>query len=267
MNPLWPEHYRAVCRRHGDLVAVLESGTGRLALVFRHTPLPLIEESEVWVREIRDLTRAVMSDLRRAGLRRRYLVLQGRPPREARTILRMWTCRYDGDPERRGAILKAIERHLEDQRFVAARQRIASPLPQELAAYLARGGQNVELRALSTWYSEMIDCWIDAEPAVRRQLILRTHQWIIDRVLASAEAHAPILAELGDAGPLARSLEELVPPHEAGRWTPWIASLLSELRRALGWPSSRRGEPWMRHLFVVPSLIPVPAIGDGVSTA
>src|SRR6266478_3953764 len=53
MASVFAERYAQACRRHPDLVAVHESPNGDIALVLRHTFVPLPEEHAAWRRAAR----------------------------------------------------------------------------------------------------------------------------------------------------------------------------------------------------------------------
>ena len=38
--------------------------------------------------------------------------------------------------------------------------------------------------SLPTWYLGLVPYWMDAKPGLKCRLLLHTHEWIIDRVLA-----------------------------------------------------------------------------------
>ena len=56
---------------------------------------------------------------------------------------------------------------------------------------------------LVTWYLGLIPHWTSAGPRLRTRLLLRTHQWIVERIVAPAASLAAVLAPFGLAdGPL-----------------------------------------------------------------
>src|SRR5205807_5979018 len=67
MVSVFAERYAQACRRHPDLVAVHESPNGDIALVLRHTFVPLPEEHAEWRRAPRPAARDPLGDLRGAG--------------------------------------------------------------------------------------------------------------------------------------------------------------------------------------------------------
>src|SRR5437660_7825915 len=89
------ERFAQACRRHPDLVAVHESPNGDIALVLRHTFVPLPEEHAEWRRATRAAARDALDDLRGAGFGGNVLVAQWLPlPRLPRI--------FDPRPRRRG---------------------------------------------------------------------------------------------------------------------------------------------------------------------
>jgi hypothetical protein len=108
------------------------------------------------------------------------------------------------------------------------------------------------------WYREMSPTWLGAEPLVRRQLILRTHRWIVERALAcTSEGSTEPLADLAPGAALATALTATVPPDELPRWRTWIRLVVNDLRRALSWPAAERSQAWTRWLFLIPYSIPI----------
>ena len=57
---MWLDGYTVLCRECPDLVAVYESSGGRLALLLRHTPVPLIQEYGAWRAETRKAARIIV---------------------------------------------------------------------------------------------------------------------------------------------------------------------------------------------------------------
>ncbi len=106
---------------------------------------------------------------------------------------------------------------------------------------------------LAEWYLALASCWLDAEPPLRRRLILETHDWIADRVFEpGAAAWRRALTELNPGGVLERRLVALIPPDELPTWRPWPGRVALELRRALGRPHAERDEAWAHSLFLIP---------------
>jgi hypothetical protein len=106
------------------------------------------------------------------------------------------------------------------------------------------------------WYLGLTPHWIGGTPR-RCQLLLRTHEWIVDRILAPEVTLPAAVADLHPDGALARALIELVPPDETEGWRQFIRLVVAKLRRALLQPVTRRDEAWVRWLFLIPYTIPM----------
>src|SRR5438105_15391520 len=78
-GPMWLDRYSAVCQECPDLVAVYEAPDGRIALLLRHTLVPLPEEFVSLRRTTRSAARAAADKLRAAGFRGGLMVLQWQP--------------------------------------------------------------------------------------------------------------------------------------------------------------------------------------------
>jgi len=107
----------------------------------------------------------------------------------------------------------------------------------------------------------MAPLWLRLQPEVRRQLVLQTHVWIIERV-QTHDTCPPPADDLSPDGALAHRLERLVPPGERARWRPWIDVVLAKLGRALERAPERRDRRWLRGLFLVAYYVP-PPVGHG----
>ena len=105
---------------------------------------------------------------------------------------------------------------------------------------------------LALWYLGLIPHWTAAGSRVRGRLLLRTHAWIVDRVLAPRATVAAAAADLGPDGALECALTALVPPGETGRWRPFIRVVVADLRHALLRPVTERNEAGLRWLFLIP---------------
>jgi len=104
----------------------------------------------------------------------------------------------------------------------------------------------------------MAPCWLAVESPVRRRLILRTHHWIVERVLLPiARGEPPAAADLGPTGRLVCRLVRVVPPGELDLWKAWIRLTIGDLQSALVCPADRRTEAWVRWLFHIPYSVPV----------
>jgi len=310
---MWAPTFEAVCRENPELVAVFESPHGRLALLLRHTLVPLPHERTRWSAETRLVANVLTKALRSAGNSDAPVVLQWRPLRQVVHILRRWPCRYDADPARRAELSEIAIARLGDRRRAAVlgsegredapvrredapvrcddapvgREdapvryapasigpevplgRAEAPLLASVTSPRVAGGADAGPvdQALIAWYRNMAPTWLGAEPIVRRQLILRTHRWIVECVFApgdgstDAPTQAPALStvvdQLAPTGQLAQALVATVPAGELPRWKLWIRLVLADLRRALSWPASERNGAWGRWLFLIPYSIPV----------
>lgn len=261
---MWEERFVEICRRHPDVVAVYESAHGRLGLLLRQTLVPLGVERVEWLSETRATSRAFIGDLRTAGFAGGTVVLQWLPVADVARILARWIRRWDGDPTRRASITAGVERAVAEQVFLDT--RTTSVLPptvskRDLDPRTPRALDETGLETLKAWYEMMAPCWLAIQPARRRRLVLQTHVWIAERVLAdSGESPATALAELGSDGPLARALARLVPGAETATWRLWSDLVRADLERALRLPR-RRSQAWARWLFLIPYSVPVPRRG------
>jgi len=249
---MWSRDLALACRRHPDLVAAYQAPDGRLALLLRQTLLPLVEERGHWLNDTRRVARAAVTSLRAAGQAQDVTVLQWRRLEEVAHILACWTCRYLGDPVRYAQLADIVTAFLDDRVSNGTPPGSRRPLGWRLDS---------ETLALSPtllrWYRDMVPCFLEAEPPVRRRLILRTHRWIVERVLAPmARGQHAGAEELGPRGRLAWILVRVVPRGDLDAWTPWIRLVLGDLQRALTWPAGRRTEAWARWLFAIPYSIP-----------
>ena len=115
----WAAHHADICRRHRNVIGVWESPDGdSYALLLRDTLVPLRYESRVWLKHTRATARAIMRELRLAGLRQRFVVLQWRPLEAIAEVLETWFCRYDADPARREQHARFVATELADRRFL-----------------------------------------------------------------------------------------------------------------------------------------------------
>lgn len=250
---MWSAEFAGVCARHADLAAVHESATGTLALVLRHTILPLPEERPGWLAETRGAACGTLRDLRDAGFMGRSVVAQWLPVQRLGQIFDAWPCRWEGDPVRAAQLRDVVRRVLADQRFVATWR-----------AWRCRAAPAFEPTSISRWYHAMAPTWLGIQPELRRQLVLQTHLWIMERVL-DRDAWPPPAADLAEDGSFAHRLERLVGPDDRPRWDPWIATVRAELARELTCAPERRGERWTRRLFRTAWRVPPPAVAESAS--
>ncbi|HEV8643782.1 MAG TPA: hypothetical protein VGV13_22170 [Methylomirabilota bacterium] len=249
---MWTSAHTAVCRRHPDLIAVHQGTDGETALLLRQTFLPLPEERGHWLADTCRVARAVINDLRAAGLTGPISVLQWRSARNAAPILRRWTCRYDGDPERRAQLTDIARTRLADEGWPASPP---SALPGEPVTPDWRPSSRLRF---VDWYRDMTPSWLEVEPALRRQLILCTHRWVVERVLIPmSRGELPATDDLQPTGRLSWMLVRTIPVEELELWKPWIRLVRADLQRALSWALGKRTESWIRWLFLIPYAIPM----------
>ena len=261
---MWDDRFLEVCRRHPDVIAVYESRHGRLGLLLRQTLVPLGAERLAWLTETRATVRAFIADVRGAGFAGGIVVLQWLPAPDVARIVARWVRRWDGDPARRSVITASVERAVADQTYMNERaESQVTPVtpPTSSSVRVPRALDETGLAALKAWYEMMAPCWLAIQPARRRRLVLQTHVWIAERVLADSNAGADTaLAELAADGPLARALARLVPGAETATWRLWSELVRADLERALRVPR-RRSQAWARWLFLIPYSVPVPRRG------
>jgi hypothetical protein len=104
---------------------------------------------------------------------------------------------------------------------------------------------------LLLWYLGLTPHWTSVESRTECRLLLRTHEWIADRVLAADVGLAAAIADLTPGGPLTAALLALAGP-EADARRPFIDAVVANLRHALLLPVARRNEAWLRWLFLIP---------------
>ncbi len=248
---MWNGELASVCRRHPDLVAIYEAPDGGLALLLRQTLVPLHEERGRWFNETRRAARAVVTSLRAAGVTDDVSVLQWRQLADVAAVLTGWLCRYLGDPERCAQLSDIVGARLVD------REPSAVSPPRAGGEERLPGAPPISSTLLD-WYRDMAPCWLAVEPEVRRRLIIRTHLWIVERVLSPmARGAEPVAEDLGPSGRLVWRLVRIVPPGELDVWRAWIRLTITDLQRALAWPAGRRSQAWVRWLFDIPYSIPV----------
>lgn len=262
---MWDERFVEVCRRHPDVIAVYESAHGRLGLLLRQTLVPLGVERMTWLTETRTTARAFIADIRAAGFAGGTVVLQWLPAADVARIVARWVRRWDGDPTRRSAITAGVERVVADQTFLNRRREPAAtpvPAPTSSNGRATSALDETGLASLKAWYETMAPCWLAIQPARRRRLVLQTHVWIAERVLADPAASIrPALEDLVPDGMLAQSLLRLVPGAEGAAWRLWIDVVRADLERAMHHPRALRSQAWARWLFLIPYSLPVPRRG------
>lgn len=250
---MWSEHLTLVCGRHPDVVAAYVAPDGRLALLLRQTLVPLPEERGRWLNDTRRTARAAVTSLRAAGVAEDVTVLQWRRLEDIAHVLTCWRCCYLADPARREQLADIVATRLVDR---------AAEEPAVPGSRQAEAGAGLDTLVASPplvrWYRDMAPCWLDVEPPIRRLLILRTHRWIVERVLDPiARGERPTVEDLAPTGRLAATLARVLPRGEVEAWQPWIRLTLADLERAMAWPAARRSSAWVRWLFMIPYSIPV----------
>jgi hypothetical protein len=262
---MWDERFVEVCRRHPDVIAVYESAHGRLGLLLRQTLVPLGVERLTWLTDTRATARAFIADLRAEGFAGGTVVLQWLPAADVARIVARWVRRWDGDPARRSAIIAGVERAVADQTFLDRRAEGAvtpTPAPTGSDGRVPRALDETGLAALKAWYETMAPCWLAIQPARRRRLVLQTHVWIAERVLADpGSSIQSAFEDLVPGGRLSEALGRLVPGAETAAWRLWIDVVRTDLERALHHPRARRSQAWARWLFLIPYSVPVPRRG------
>jgi hypothetical protein len=254
---MWSERFADACRDHPDLAAVFESSSGALALLLRHTLVPLEQEHEMWLVATRGSSRQILRHLRAAGLRGAVRVVQWLPLSEANEIMGTWICRLDRDAARRAQLHEVARRHVQDERFLAAcvGRSHASGAVAQLSALEASG----DWAPLARWYRSMTDSWRTVEPGQRRLLVLTTHEWVAAHLMRDLRAASIDPRDLEDGGALGRALRGCLPADQLDDWSGWIQLVLGDLRQALRRPVAARNQPWARWLFLIPYSIPAPA--------
>src|SRR5207245_307975 len=160
----------------------------------------------------RAAARDVIDDLRGAGFEGDVVVAQWLPVHRLVRIFDDWPRRWEGDPVRAAQLRRVVRQLAADHRFLAWRSA-------ERRRLRPRGRR--EPPSVSGWYCAMAPVWLGLAPEVRRQLVLQTHVWIIERVQVP-DACPPPDDDLVPDGALAHRLERLVPADDRARWRPWI---------------------------------------------
>ena len=77
----------------------------------------------------------------------------------------------------------------------------------EMKRLMARVSRETSRRDLVAWYLDLSSFWLGTRPPLRRRLLLRTHQWIAERVMSEDRELTAVAQELEPDGALARALE------------------------------------------------------------
>ena len=256
---MWLDRYSAVCQECPDLVAVYEAPDGRIALLLRHTLVPLPEEFVSLRRTTRSAARAAADKLRAAGFRGGLMVLQWQPLGTAAAVMRDRPCRYEADTARRAQLAAVAERYAADERYLARQlqsRRHPSRRPLGAPPPFAASG---ELHGLQSWYDAMAPSWLSIEPLLRRALVLKTHRWIAEHILipaADGRTPAPEIRETIAA--LGEALIEMIPPDDRGVWSVWVGLVVGDLERAMRRPSTDWNQGWARWLLLIAYSVPIP---------
>ncbi len=149
-----------------------------------------------------------------------------------------------------GGGLRRQRRHAVSLRPVAACRPGRKPIPPRRGCTPAPSGGLPP--SLLTWYLGLIPYWMGGRPRLKTRLLLRTHQWIVDRILAPEVDFAAAAADLTPDGALTRVLTDFLPTEDGARWQRFVRMLVAELQQALLLPVTRRNEAWVRWLFLVP---------------
>jgi hypothetical protein len=142
-------------------------------------------------------------------------------------------------------------------RLSAKGAKVTEAVDPEIRQMMASVAQRHLDTDLAHWYVELAPCWLAAKPRLRRRLLLRTHQWIAERVLGSDADASAAADDLAPEGALVRALSVLVPDEEREQWRHWIRLVVGDLRRALLRPRAERNAAWAHWLFLIPYGIPL----------
>lgn len=255
---MWLDRYSAVCRECPDLVAVYEAPDGRVALLLRHTLVPLPEEFASLRRTTRSAARAAADKLRAAGFHGGFMVLQWQSLGTAAAIMRDWPCRYEADAARRAQLVAVAERYAADERYLARQLSRRRPTPRPLGAPppFATSG---ELHRLQSWYDAMAPSWLSIEPLLRRALVLKTHRWVAEHILIPAADGRTTGLEIRETiAALGEALIELIPPDDRETWSVWVGLVVGDLERAMRRPSVDWNQAWARWLLLIAYSVPIP---------
>jgi len=256
---MWLDRYSAVCQECPDLVAVYEAPDGRIALLLRHTLVPLPEEFVSLRRTTRSAARAAADKLRAAGFRGGLMVLQWQPLGTAAAVMRDWPCRYEADAARRAQLTAVAERYAADERYLARQlqsRRPPTPRPLGTPPPFAASG---ELHGLQSWYDAMAPSWLSIEPLLRRALVLKTHRWVAEHILIpAADGRTPALEIRATVATLGETLVEMIPPDDRGVWSVWVGLVVGDLERAMRRPSADWNQAWARWLLLIAYSVPIP---------
>ena len=256
---MWLDRYSVACQECHDLVAIYESPDGRLALLLRHTLVPLPEEFSSLRRATRAAARTATGRLRAAGFQGSFLILQWQPIGTTAVAMKNWPCRYEGDAARRAQLAAVAQRYAADEHYLASQAQLRRRMVPQAVGAPPPFTASEELHALQAWYDAMAPSWLGIEPLVRRALVLKTHRWIAEHILIpAADARmAPFeirqtIARLRDA------LIEMIPPDDRATWGVWVDLVVGDLERALRRPTEDWNQSWARWLLLIAYSVPIP---------
>ena len=135
---------------------------------------------------------------------------------------------------------------------VPAHALIPAKSPRARRPLAAAGMSGRVPSSLVTWYLGLTPHWMGDNPRVKTRILLRTHEWIVERVLAPEVSLVAAAMDLRHGGALTQLLAALVPPDDAREWRHFIDLVVANLRHALLVPVTQRNEAWVRWLFLIP---------------
>jgi hypothetical protein len=256
---MWLDRYSAICQEYPDLVAVYEAPDGRIALLLRQTLVPLPEEFSSLRRITRNAARAVTGQLRAAGFRGGFMVLQWQPLETAASVMRDWPCRYEADAARRTQLTAVAERYAADERYLISQAQSRRRVAPRSLGMLPPFATASELHGLQSWYDAMAPTWLSVEPLLRRALVLKAHRWIAEHILIPAADGRAAPVEMRETiARLGFALIEVIPPDDRAVWSVWVGLVAGDLERAMRRPSEAWNQAWARWLLLIPYSVPVP---------
>ena len=256
---MWHDRYSVACQECPDLVAIYESPDGRLALLLRHTLVPLPEEFSSLRRATRAAARTTTGRLRAAGFQGGFLVLQWQPIGAVAVAMKDWPCRYEKDAARRAQLAAIAQRYAADERYLASQAQLRRRIAPRVVEASPPFAVSEELHALQAWYDAMAPCWLGIEPLVRRALVLKTHRWVAEHILIPAADTRTPPFEIRQTIPTLRSaLIGLIPPDDRAMWSVWVDLVVGDLERALRRPTEDWNQAWARWLLLIAYSVPIP---------
>jgi hypothetical protein len=127
--------------------------------------------------------------------------------------------------------------------------RMAAPKPSRARRALGAAGMPGKIpSSLVAWYLGLTHHWLGDNSRIKTRILLRTHEWIVERVLAPEVSLVAAAMDLRRGAALTQSLAALVPPDDAREWHHFIDLVVANLRHALLAPVTQRNEAWVRWL-------------------